>query len=71
MVNVDLVFQKVPELHIKINFNPNEEKNLEIGVNSPFSINYADDNKHYTAILEQRVVSKASLRFVPSAMLCM
>ena len=51
MVNVDLVFQKVPELHIKINFNPNEEKNLEIGVNSPFSINYADDNKHYTAIL--------------------
>ncbi len=58
MVNVDLVFQKVPELHIKINFNPNEEKNLEIGVNSPFSINYADDNKHYTAILEQRAVSK-------------
>lgn len=58
MINIDLISQKVTELHAKINFNPNVEKKMEIGVNSPFSISYADDNKHCIATLEQRVVSK-------------
>lgn len=58
MVNVDLVLQRMTDLRVKINFNIEEEKNLEIGFNSPFSIKYADDNRHCTATLEQKVTSK-------------
>ena len=58
MVNVDLVLQRATEVQVKIDFDPTSGKNLEIGVNSPFRIDYSDDNKHCTAILEQRVISK-------------
>lgn len=58
MVNVDLVMQRVTEINVKIDFNPEDEKTIEIGFNSPFRIQYADDNKHCTAILEQKAVSQ-------------
>ena len=58
MVDVNLVWQKVTELNLQIDFNPETQKSLDIGVNSPFSIQYSDDCKHCIATLEQKISSK-------------
>ena len=58
MVYVDLVQQKVTELNLQIDFDPETQKSLDIGVNSPISIQYSEDCKHCIATLEQKISSK-------------
>lgn len=58
MVYPNLINQKVTAMNLSINFEPVEEKSLELSFGSSFSIKYADDYKHCLAILQQKVYAK-------------
>lgn len=59
MFNVDLIQQRMVSLEVRVNLFSEAEagQQIDVGFRFSFNVNFAEDNKHCKAILEQEAIS--------------